>query len=56
MALEVGSTYPFAVTRAHRFDRSSGARLAGTGVDRAPAGTATRCPEPRPAACWTAAA
>ena len=42
MALEVGSTYPFAATRAHRFDCSSCARLAGTGVDRAPDGTATR--------------
>ena len=40
--LQVGTIYPFAVTRAHRFDRRSGARLAGTGVDRAPAGTAPR--------------
>ena len=42
LALEVGKTYPFAVTRAHRFDRNGGARLAEEGVDRAHAGTATR--------------
>ena len=45
MTREVGRTYPFAVTRAHRFDRRGGARLAGDGADRADraqAGTATR--------------
>ena len=42
MALEVGSTYPFAVTREHSFDRHSGERLAGDGAERTPAGTAPR--------------
>ena len=42
LALEVGQTYPFAVTRAHRFDRSSGARLAEDGAERATDRTATR--------------
>ena len=42
MTLEVGATYPFAVTRAHRFDRDSGSRLAEDGAGRACGGTVAR--------------
>ena len=42
VALEVGRTYPFAVTRAHRFDRRSGARLAGDRADGSHAGGTPR--------------
>ena len=35
MTLEVGSTYPFMVTRAHCFDRHSGERLKGRGAGHA---------------------
>ena len=34
MPLQVGGSYPFAVTESHRFDRRSGERLNGSGVDR----------------------
>ena len=41
-AQEVGRTYRFAVTRTHRFDRTSDERLACEDADRAQAGTASR--------------
>ena len=41
MTLEVGKSYPFAVTRAHRFDRGSGERLQGGAAECSGAGTAT---------------
>ena len=34
MPLQVGGSYPFAVAESHRFDRRSGERLNGSGVDR----------------------
>ena len=41
MTLEVGKSYPFAVTRAHRFDRGSGERLQGGAAECSGAGAAT---------------
>ena len=46
MELDVGSTYPLAVTRAHRFDCISGERLAGDDANRAQAGTVPQSSEP----------
>ena len=42
IAVAVGQTYPFTVTRAHRFDRGSGTRLAGERADGSHAGRTPR--------------